>query len=150
MFPPIISRADWDQAQALLQKRCRKREKSNTPCHRYAGLLTCSECGAPFVAINRYWNGNCRVEYICKSYMRYGKDTCSSHRIREEVLDQLVQEHLSEIYESSRQEFAKLKQLQKRRALKEPVLNTRRLGLEQQVLKLEEEIDKILMMKLFE
>ena len=109
MFPPIISRADWDQAQALLQKQSRKREQRNTPCHRYAGLLTCSECGAPFVAINRYWNGNCRVEYICKSYMRYGKNTCSSHRIREEVLDQMVQEKLSEIHESARQELAKLK-----------------------------------------
>lgn len=104
VFPPIISREDWEQAQALLQKQSRKREQRNTPCHRYAGLLACSECGAPFVAINRYWNGNCRVEYICKSYMRYGKDTCSSHRIREEVLDQMVQENLAEIHESARQE----------------------------------------------
>ena len=149
VFPPIISREDWEQAQALLQKQSRKREQRNTPCHRYAGLLACSECGAPFVAINRYWNGNCRVEYICKSYMRYGKDTCSSHRIREEVLDQMVQEQLSEIYESSRQELAKLKQLQKRRALKEPVLNARRTKLEKRVLGLEREMDKLMMEKIF-
>lgn len=148
VFPPIISRADWEQAQALLQKQSRKREQRNTPCHRYAGLLACSECGAPFVAINRYWNGNCRVEYICKSYMRYGKDTCSSHRIREEVLDQMVQEQLSEIYESTRQEQNKLKQLQKRRALKEPVLNARRMKLEKQLMGLEQEIDDILMTKI--
>ena len=145
VFPPIISREDWEQAQALLQKQSRKREQRNTPCHRYAGLLACSECGAPFVAINRYWNGNCRVEYICKSYMRYGKDTCSSHRIREEVLDQMVQENLAEIHESARQELAKLKQLQKHRALKEPVLNARRLTLEMQLLGLEQEIDDLLM-----
>jgi len=136
VFPPIISRADWEQAQELLQKKSRKREQRNTPCHRYAGLLSCSECGAPFVAINRYWNGNCRVEYICKSYMRYGKDTCSSHRIREEVLDQMVQEKLSEIHESAMQELTKLKQLQKRRALKEPVLNARRLKLEERLMEL--------------
>ena len=145
VFPPIISRAEWDQAQELLQKQSRKGKKSNTPCHRYAGLLACSECGAPFVAINRYWNGNCRVEYICKSYMRYGKNTCSSHRIHEEVLDQMAQEQLSEIYESSRQELAKLKQLQKRRALKEPVLNARRLVLEKRLEILNQEIDTILL-----
>ena len=144
----FISRADWEQAQALLQKKSQKREKSNAPCHRYAGLLACSECGAPFVAMNRYWNGSCRVEYICKSYMRYGKDTCSSHRIREEVLDQMVQEHLSKIHESSRQELAKLKKLQKHRALKEPVLNARRLNLEMRLLELEQEIDDILTEKI--
>ena len=80
--------------------------------------------------------------------MRYGKDTCSSHRIREEVLDQMVQEHLSEIHKSSRQELAKLKQLQKRRALKEPVLNAQRLKLEVRLVTLEQEIDGILMEKL--
>ena len=145
VFPPIISRADWEQTQALLQKQSRKREQRNTPYHRYAGLLTCSECRAPFVAINRYWNGNCRVEYICKSYMRYGKGTCSSHRIREEVLDQMVQERLSEIHESTRQELNKLKQLQKCRALKEPVLNARRLNLENRLIELNQEVDDILM-----
>jgi len=148
VFPPIISRADWDQAQELLQKKNRKREQRNTPCHRYAGLLTCSECGAPFVAINRYWNGNCRVEYICKSYMRYGKDTCASHRIREEVLDQMVQEQFSKIYESSKQKLAKLKQVQKHRALKEPVLNARRMKLKKRLMGLEQEIDIILMDKI--
>ena len=148
VFPPIIPKADWEQAQELLKKKCRKREQNNAPCHRYAGLLTCSECGAPFEAINRYWNGNCRVEYICKSYMRYGKDTCSSHRIREEVLDQMVQDRLSEIHESTRQELNKLKQLQKRRALKEPVLNARRLNQEMRLLELEQEIDDILTEKI--
>ena len=150
VFPPIISKAEWAQAQALLQKQSRKREKSNAPCHRYAGLLTCGDCGAPFVAINRYWNGNCRVEYICKSYMRYGKDTCASHRIREEVLDQMVHECLSKIYEFNAQEIAELKQLQKRRALKEPVLNARHLQLKKRLWELELEIDDILMQRISE
>ena len=60
----------------------------------------------------------------------------------------MVQEKLSEIHESARQELAKLKQLQKRRALKGPVLNTRRLNLEMRLLELEQEIDDILMEKL--
>ena len=80
--------------------------------------------------------------------MRYGKDICSSHRIREEVLDQMLQEKLSEIYESSRQELAKFRKLQKRRALKKPVLNARRMKLEKQLMGLEQEIDDILMAKI--
>lgn len=145
VYPPIISREDWEQAQALLQKQIRKRVKSNTPCHRYAGLLACGDCGAPFVAINRYWNGSCRVEYICKTYMRHGKDTCTSHRIREEVLDQMVHKKLTCIHDTAIQELAEIKQLQNRRALKEPVLNAQRLKMEKRLRKLDMEIDDILM-----
>lgn len=148
VFPPIISRADWEQAQALLQKQSRKREQHNTPCHRYAGLLACSECGAPFVAINRYWSGNCRVEYICKSYMRYGKDTCSSHRIREEVLDAVVQEHAEAIREQCAEELKKLMQMQKMWALRTPILDAHILLLQKKVHSLEQELDEIVMEKI--
>jgi DNA invertase Pin-like site-specific DNA recombinase len=148
MYPPIISQEDWQQAQALLRERCRKRTNSNTPSHRYAGLLACGDCGAPFVAINRYWNGKCRVEYICKTYMRHGKGTCASHRIREEMLDQIVQDDMSRRRDAAAQELVKIDQLQKRRALKEPVLHARRLSLEKRVAELEQEIDDILMEKI--
>lgn len=82
--------------------------------------------------------------------MRYGKDTCSSHRIREEVLDQMVRECLAKIYESNVQEFAQLKLLQKRRVLKEPALNARRLMLANRLWELELEVDNILMQKIQE
>ena len=37
-----------------------------------------------------YWNGSRRVEYVCRGCHRNGKDDCTSHRIREEVLDKAV------------------------------------------------------------
>ena len=43
------------------------------------------------------------------------------------------------------QELAEIKQLQKRRALKEPVLNAQRLKMEKRLRKLDMEIDDILM-----
>ena len=36
------------------------------------------------------WNGSRRGEYVCRGYQRNGKDYCTSHRIREEVLDKTV------------------------------------------------------------
>lgn len=60
---------------------------ANKPSHRFAGLLQCAACGAPFVPMIRYWNGARRVEYVCKSYHRLGKAACSSHRIHEETLN---------------------------------------------------------------
>lgn len=145
VYPPIISREDWEQAQALLQKQRRKRAKSNAPCHRYAGLLSCSNCGAPLVAINRYWNGTCRVEYICKTYMRHGKDTCTSHRIREEKLDTMVWELVSASRESRAEEQNKLAQMQKMWALRKPILDAHILLLQKRIQKLEQEIDGIVM-----
>ena len=41
--------------------------------------------------------------------MRHGKDTCSSHRIRDEVMDQMVQELLSQIHDAAVQELTDLK-----------------------------------------
>ena len=85
------------------------------------------------------------MEYICKTYMRHGKDTCTSHRIREEVLDQMVHKKLTCIHDTAIQELAEIKQLQNRRALKEPVLNAQRLKMEKRLRKLDMEIDDILM-----
>jgi len=147
-YPPIIFREDWEQAQALLQTQSRKRVKSNAPCHRYAGLLACGDCGAPFVAINRYWNGNRRVEYICKTYMRHGKDACASHRIREEKLDTIVWELVSAARESRAEELNKLAQMQKMWALRKPILDAHILSLQKRIQELEGEIDEIIIGKI--
>ena len=53
------------------------------------------------------------------------------------------------IHESNVQELAKLKQLQKRRALKEPVLNARRTKLEIRLLGLGRKIDSLMREKFF-
>ena len=60
----------------------------------------------------------------------------------------MVQEKLTCIHDTAIQELAEITQLQKRRALKEPVLNARRLNLEQRLLEMEQEIDDIQMEKI--
>ena len=95
-YPIIISRADWEQVQAMLKANA-KPYRGNTASHRYAGLLTCGDCGSTFVPRIRTWNGNSRVEYLCKSYMHHGKAFCPSHRIRESELDARVQQHAEEL-----------------------------------------------------
>jgi hypothetical protein len=78
--------------QALLKANLRH-YRGNTASHRYAGLLTCGDCGSTFVPRIRTWNGNRRVECLCKSYMHHGKNFCPSHRIRETELDARVQQY---------------------------------------------------------
>lgn len=61
-------------------------------------MLQCSDCGCSFVAKVRKTKGNPdRVEYVCNGYHRYSEVNCTSHRIREETLDKIVQAELTGI-----------------------------------------------------
>ncbi len=88
-FPVIIEHEEWVQVQSLLKQKAMPANE-NQAKHRYAGLLTCQECGNVFIPMIRYWNSKRRVEYVCRGYHRNGKTYCSSHRIHEEVLDAAV------------------------------------------------------------
>ena len=143
-FPVIIGKQEWEQVQALLKRQARP-ANGNQAKHRYAGLLTCRECGNAFIPMIRCWNGKSRVEYVCRGYHRNGKTYCASHRIHEEVLDAAVQEYTETVREQCAVELKKLAQLQKMWALRKPILDAHILSLQGRVLELEEEIDEIMM-----
>ena len=96
----------------------------------------------------RYWNGKRRVEYVCRGYHRNGKSYCSSHRIREEVLDAAVQEYAEAVREQCIEELKKLVQIQKMWALRKPILDAHILSLQKKVSALEKEIDANVMEKI--
>lgn len=146
-YPVIIEKADWKQVQALLKQQARPAVNNRTK-HRYAGLLTCRECGNAFIPMIRCWNGKSRVEYVCRGYHRNGKTYCSSHRIHEEVLDAAVQEYAETVRKQCAEELKKLAQLQKMWALRKPILDAHCLALQKEILKLEQEIDELVMEKL--
>ena len=146
-YPTIIEREEWEQAQDLLKQQARL-ANGNQAKHRYAGLLTCQECGNPFVPMIRYWNGNRRVEYVCKGYHRSGKSYCASHRIHEEVLDEAVQGYVETLREQYAMELKQLAKMQKMWALRKPVLDAHVFTLRRNVQMLEQEIDEIVMEKI--
>ncbi len=146
-FPVIIGKQEWEQVQRLLKQQARP-ANGNQAKHRYAGLLTCRECGNTFIPMIRCWNGKSRVEYVCRGYHRNGKTYCASHRIHEEVLDAAVQEYTETVREQCAVELKKLAQLQKMWALRKPILDAHILSLQGRVLELEKEIDEIVMEKI--
>ena len=146
-FPVIIGKQEWEQVQRLLKRQARP-ANGNQAKHRYAGLLTCQECGNTFIPMIRCWNGKSRVEYVCRGYQRNGKSYCSSHRIHEEVLDAAVQEYAETVRKQCAEELKKLVQMQKMWALRKPVLDAHILSLQEKVLELEQEIDGIVMEKI--
>ena len=142
-FPVIIGKQEWEQVQRLLKRQVRP-ANGNQAKHRYAGLLTCRECGNTFIPTIRCWNGKSRVEYVCRGYHRNGKTYCASHRIHEEVLDAAVQEYTETVREQCAAELKKLAHLQKMWALRKPILDAHILSLQEKVLELEQEIDDIM------
>ena len=146
-YPVIIEKADWKQVQALLKQQARPAVNNRTK-HRYAGLLTCRECGNTFIPMIRCWNGKNRVEYVCRGYHRNGKTYCASHRIHEEVLDAEVQACAETVREQCAEEVEKLAQLQKMWALRKPILDAHILSLQGNIQKLEMKVDEIVMEKL--
>lgn len=95
--PAIIDRETWQQAQFLLQKRVKDRVRAapGQKIHRYTGIIECADCHSVCTARTRKLpQGGRRVEYICNTYHRYGKEYCTTHLIREEVLNDLVYKEL--------------------------------------------------------
>ena len=146
-FPVIIDREEWEQVQVLLKANA-KPYRGNTASHRYAGLLTCGDCGGTFVPRIRCWNGNHRVEYLCKSYMHHGKEFCPSHRIRESELDARVQQYAEELRSQWTAEQVDLRRIHRLWEMKHPAINTRLEELREEVRRLEQEIEDILMEKI--
>ena len=146
-FPVIIGKQEWEQVQRLLKQQARP-VNGNQAKHRYAGLLTCQECGNTFIPMIRCWNGKSRVEYVCRGYHRNGKTYCASHRIHEEVLDAEVQACAETVREQCAEEVEKLAQLQKMWALRKPILDAHILSLQEKVQRLEEEVDAVVIEKI--
>ena len=146
-FPVIVEPDVWKLVQQQLKERARP-ANGNRSKHRYAGLLRCQECGNVFVPMIRYWNGDRRVEYVCKGYHRNGKSYCSSHRIHEEVLDAAVQEFVQIMQIRMTKEQEELKQKLKMWALRKPVLDAHIFALQKRIQALEQEIDAIVIKRI--
>jgi len=146
-YPVIIEKTIWQQVQTRLKQQARPAVNNRTR-HRYAGLLTCRECGNTFIPMIRCWNGSRRVEYVCRGYQRNGKGYCSSHRIHEEVLDKAIWDDIEKLREQYAAELKKVAQLQKQWALRKPVLDAHCLTLQKEILRLEQEIDELVIEKI--
>lgn len=88
---PIIDIDVWNTTQALLNKRTRQLD-FNSEIGLFAGFIKCGDCGRAFSKIKR----NNTVYYVCGSYKRYSKNICSSHEVKEELLEQLILDKLNE------------------------------------------------------
>lgn len=146
-LPAIVTKEMWQEVQNLIEQRKAVRVRAGTghPILRYSGLLRCSDCGRTFVGKRIKLKSGERVEYICDTYLRYGKEHCSSHVIREELLDQLITEELRSATRLYQQNWDRLQTVIDRWIPQQPSVEKKRKSLLSQIDTLEEEMEVILM-----
>ena len=146
-LPAIVTKEMWREVQNLIAQRKAARVRAGTghPVLRYSGLLRCSDCGRTFVGKRIKLKSGERVEYICDTYLRYGKEHCSSHIIREELLDRLITEELRSAKRLYQQNWDRLQTVIDRWIPQQPSVEKKRKSLLSQVDTLEEEMEVILM-----
>ncbi len=84
---PIINKDDFEMAQSLINYQARPvKRKHHTKPSILAGFLVCADCGKKMqrrittIEDKNYYN------FSCSTYKKLGKNTCSSHLIREDVV----------------------------------------------------------------
>jgi len=146
-LPSIISKELWEQTQCLLsaRKRDNVRAGPNKAIHRYSGLLRCRDCGRTFVGKRVKLKNDERVEYICDTYLRYGKEHCASHAVEEATLDRLIEKELRNTKRIYQKNWNALETLIERWTPKESLAGAQIKKLSDQAGQLEEEVEAILM-----
>lgn len=92
----IIDRETWNITQELLKRRGRQ-PNFFSEVGLFAGFIRCGDCGR---AMTKIKHGS-EVRYICGTYKWYTSKQCSSHSVKERMLESLILEKLNE-------EFVKL------------------------------------------
>lgn len=87
----VIDTETWNITQELLRRRGRQ-PNFNTTVGLFAGFIRCGDCGRAMAKIKQ----GKEVRYVCGTYKWYTSKRCSSHSIKERLLESLILEKLNE------------------------------------------------------
>ena len=144
--PAIITKELWEQAQFLLVDRPTSNVRAGKQkIHRYTSLIVCKDCGRNFTAKRRKFEGAERIEYVCTSNHRYGKQYCSPHRIGQEKLDRLILDELQNIKHMADKNWQAIEKQVSEWAKQKSNIERQTARLTDKISSLELEVEKILM-----
>ena len=89
-----------------------------------------------------------RTEYWCSTYIRYGKEHCGSHALREEYLDEIIIEELRNTKQQYQRIWDAMQHTIDQWTLKQPALNHAIAQLREEIRQYEEEIDELLLLRI--
>ncbi|KRQ86777.1 Recombinase [Caloramator mitchellensis] len=90
--PAIIDLETFQKAQEILEERRLRYSSLKEPSsHIFSGKIICSICGKKY----RRKTNHKKITWNCSTYLKYGKDTCQSKQVPEDVLIKLTLEVLN-------------------------------------------------------
>jgi len=91
----IVDKDTWDIVQRVREQR--HRTTKSGILNKYSGLLFCGDCGSRMTfRCSTTWKTS-DYNFICSLYRKhFGTEYCTSHRIRECVLDEIVLEEINQ------------------------------------------------------
>lgn len=87
---PIISRELWDKVQEVNASVATGRHTKGMKLRPLSGLAYCADCGSKMRRSGGCEHNSTTPCYMCGQYARHGKAYCSTHTIREPLLESIV------------------------------------------------------------
>lgn len=105
----IIDNETWGIVQRMRQnkRRLTKMEEQD----KFSGLVLCADCNSKMVVHRSFSMKSSQISFACRLYRKRGKDYCSAHFIREEILEQIVLEEIRRVTKfalTKEKEFAEI------------------------------------------
>ena len=123
---PIIEMDVWKQCWDLKCRFTKPRTAKNGVQSLFGGLLKCMDCGANLIyRKDPRSDGTIYKSYSCGTYVRCGKNACSSHTVKQSQIEDLVindiQFHAKRVLEdeeATRQELTEKRRIETEQQLK--------------------------------
>jgi len=101
----IIDVDTFQKARIVMQSRYRKKTTINI--HLFMGLVRCGTCGKTLTySIDKRRHD--RGIYVCSTYRTHGKDRCTSHYFRYEILCKYVYDSMAKLVQEAKKNEKKL------------------------------------------
>lgn len=92
---PIVKTDDFKQVQQLLQQKKYDYQKRKGTPHLLSGIVYCADCNSPMSFIKE---SDTRSYLVCSTWRKHASlHLCSSHCIRESIVEEAIKEKLREI-----------------------------------------------------
>lgn len=91
---PIVSKEDFELVQKILKSRLQNKvrgKKKEPGINLFIGFLNCGNCNGGFMRVDKK---NSVPSYICSNYHHYGAKFCTTHRVGEEQLKEIILDKL--------------------------------------------------------
>ncbi|MDT3698092.1 MAG: recombinase family protein [Thermincola sp.] len=101
---PLVTKETWDIVQDI---RKHKRRRANmAEQNMFSGLVYCADCGETMILHRAHTMAAVKNNFMCSTYRKRGKETCSGHYIREIQLAAIVLDDLQRVTHFARQQEA--------------------------------------------